>query len=162
LFRAAISRCVVWSCTQIRNARRFGCSVRPGCSRKAVVTCLFSPGLDNSHHTKLDIHRHRSHSPNNAQQGLSDCPSVCPIYRPLQQRAVGLLPWAPRAGDIDRLLHGASAAGAAAFRSVSMYSSMAAVSSRCEQCHVSSRRSRLNTQTCLHRRRCHNQLLGAL
>ena len=73
LFRAAISRCVVWSCTQIRNARRFGCSVRPGCSRKAVVTCLFSPGLDNSHHTTLDIHRHRSHSHNNAQRGLSNC-----------------------------------------------------------------------------------------
>ena len=44
--------------------------------------------------------------------------SVCPICQPLQQRAVGLLLWAPRAGDIDRLLHGASATGAAAFRSV--------------------------------------------
>jgi len=32
-------------------------------------------------------------------------PSVCPI-RPLQQRAAGLLLWARRAGDIDRLLHG--------------------------------------------------------
>jgi len=31
--------------------------------------------------------------------------SVCPI-RPLQQRAAGLLLWARRAGDIDRLLHG--------------------------------------------------------
>ena len=49
----------------------------------------------------------------------SVCPSVCPIYRPLQQRAAGLLLWAPRTGDIDRLLHGASAAGAAAFRSLS-------------------------------------------
>lgn len=28
----------------IRNARRFGCSIRPGCSRQAVVSCLFSPG----------------------------------------------------------------------------------------------------------------------
>jgi len=44
--------------------------------------------------------------------------SVCPIYCPLQQSAAGLLLWTPRqAGDIDRLLHGASAAGAAAFRS---------------------------------------------
>jgi len=42
------------------------------------------------------------------------CTSVCPI-RPLQQRAAGLLLWAPRAGDIDRLLLGASAAGAAPF-----------------------------------------------
>jgi len=32
-------------------------------------------------------------------------PSVCPI-RPLQQRAEGLLLWARRVGDIDRLLHG--------------------------------------------------------
>lgn len=30
--------------TMIRNARRFGCSIRPGCSRRAVVSCLFSPG----------------------------------------------------------------------------------------------------------------------
>jgi len=33
------------------------------------------------------------------------CPSVCPIF-PLQQRAAGLLLWARRVGDIDRLLHG--------------------------------------------------------
>jgi len=36
-------------------------------------------------------------------------PSVCPIYRPLQQRSAGL----PRAGNIDRLLHGAPPAAAA-------------------------------------------------
>jgi len=46
--------------------------------------------------------------------------SVCPIYCPLQQSAAGLLLWTPgQAGDIDRLLHGASAAGATAFRSIS-------------------------------------------
>jgi len=33
------------------------------------------------------------------------CPSVCPI-RPLQQRATGLLLWARRVEDIDRMLHG--------------------------------------------------------
>ena len=44
---------------------------------------------------------------------LSVCPSVC-LIRSLLQRAAGLLLWAPRAGQIDRLLHGASAAGAAA------------------------------------------------
>jgi len=33
------------------------------------------------------------------------CLSVCPT-RPLQQRAAGLLLWARRVGDIDRLLHG--------------------------------------------------------
>jgi len=38
--------------------------------------------------------------------------SVCPIYRPLQQRAAGLLLGARRAGDIDRLLHGAPTTGA--------------------------------------------------
>jgi len=49
------------------------------------------------------------------RQGLCNgTVSVCPI-RPLQQRAAGLLLWA---ADIDRLLHGASAAGAAAFRSI--------------------------------------------
>ena len=37
---------------------------------------------------------------------LSVCLSVCPIYQPLQQRAAGLLLWARRVGDIDRLLHG--------------------------------------------------------
>ena len=36
-------------------------------------------------------------------------PSVCSI-RPLQQRAVGLLLWARRTGDIDRLLRGAAGA----------------------------------------------------
>ena len=58
---------------------------------------------------------------------LSVCPSVCPIYRPLQQRAAGLLLWALQAGDIDRLLHGASAAaGAAASRSISATGRLAA------------------------------------
>jgi len=46
------------------------------------------------------------------------CPSVCPIHPP-QQHVVGLLLWAPRVGDMDRLLHGASAAGTAAFQSIS-------------------------------------------
>jgi len=43
--------------------------------------------------------------------------SVCPI-RPLQQRAAGLLLWARRVGDIDRLMHGrrSSSSGAAARR----------------------------------------------
>jgi len=35
------------------------------------------------------------------------------------QHVVGLLLWALQAGDIDRLLHNASAAGAATFRSIS-------------------------------------------
>jgi len=34
------------------------------------------------------------------------CPFVCPIIRPPQAAATGLLMWARRAGDIDRLLHG--------------------------------------------------------
>jgi len=45
---------------------------------------------------------------------LSACPSVC-----LAHLAAGLLLWAPRTGDIDRVMHGASAAGAAIFRSLS-------------------------------------------
>ena len=47
-------------------------------------------------------------------------PSVCPIRRPLQQHAAGLLLSDPRAGDVERLLpapgtrqqHGAAAANA--------------------------------------------------
>jgi hypothetical protein len=31
---------------QIRNARRFGCSVRPGCTGRVIISCLFSPGSD--------------------------------------------------------------------------------------------------------------------
>ena len=52
------------------------------------------------------------------------CLSVCPTYRPLQAGAAGLLLWARRAGDIDR-------------------STLAAAErycSKCEQCHVVSRR----------------------
>jgi len=33
-------------------------------------------------------------------------PSVCLSYSPVQQSAAGLLLWARRVGDIDRLLHG--------------------------------------------------------
>jgi len=40
--------------------------------------------------------------------------SVCPIYRPLQLRAAGLLLGAPRAGDIDRQRRAPSSNGAAA------------------------------------------------
>ena len=41
----------------------------------------------------------------NGRVSVSKNPSVCPIH-PLQQRAAGLLLWARRVGDIDRLLHG--------------------------------------------------------
>lgn len=34
---------------QIDYAKRFGCSVRPGCSGRAVVVCLFSPRVDYAH-----------------------------------------------------------------------------------------------------------------
>jgi len=51
---------------------------------------------------------------------LSVRPSVFPSHLvPQPWRAAGLLLWAQRAADIDRLLHGASAAGAVAFRSIS-------------------------------------------
>jgi len=43
-------------------------------------------------------------------------PSVCPIYRPLQQRAASLLLGAPRAGDIDQLLQQARRAASAGHR----------------------------------------------
>jgi len=33
----------------IRGAQAFGCSVRPGCSGSAVVSCLFSPGGSGEH-----------------------------------------------------------------------------------------------------------------
>ena len=53
--------------------------------------------------------------------------SVCPIVRPPHSAAAGLLLWARRAGDSDRLLHGR------------------AHSSKCEQCHVVISRRKLNT-----------------
>ena len=62
------------------------------------------------------------------------CPSVCSICRPLQQHAAaGLLLWARQTRDIDqqRRALGARQHGAAC--------------SRCEQCHVVSRRRILNT-----------------
>ena len=43
------------------------------------------------------------------------CPSVCLSVPSCAAAAAGLLLWAPQAGDIDRLLHGASAAGASAY-----------------------------------------------
>ena len=43
----------------------------------------------------------------------SVCLSVCPIIRPLHAAAVGLLLWARRPGDIDRLLDGRRSAAAA-------------------------------------------------
>jgi len=66
-----------------------------------------------------------------AQQGLRNGTvsvrlSVCPA-RPLQQRAAGLLLWARRLGDIDRLLHG---------RCRSSADRSTARSSRCGQRHV--------------------------
>jgi len=60
----------------------------------------------------------------------SVCLSVCPIYRPLQQRAAGLLLWARRTGDIDRQRRPPSSTAA---------------SSKCGQCHVVSWRRKLNT-----------------
>jgi len=43
-------------------------------------------------------------------------PSVCLfIYRPLQQRAAGLLLWTRRPGNIDRLLHGRRSAANVTF-----------------------------------------------
>ena len=62
--------------------------------------------------------------------------SVCPIYRPLQQRAAGLLPWAWRTGDIDRQRRPSAPRSTA--------HSSTAFSSKCEQCHVVSRRRKLN------------------
>jgi len=53
-------------------------------------------------------------------------PSVCPVDRQQQQRAAGLLLRTRRAGDIDR-------------------QQSTALSSKCGQCHVDSRGTRLNT-----------------
>jgi len=57
---------------------------------------------------------------------LSVCLYVCPICL-LQQHAEGLLLWALRAGNINRLLPGMSAAGVAAFRSISTAANMGGV-----------------------------------
>ena len=64
-------------------------------------------------------------------------------HSPAQLRAAGLLLWAPLAGDIDRLLHGASAAGAAAFRSTSTAARRSAANASTVSCLQ--RRRKLNT-----------------
>ena len=56
--------------------------------------------------------------------------SVCPIIRPQQRRAAGLLLSAPRSGDIDR---------APSSKSAAARGSSAALSSKRGQCHVDSR-----------------------
>jgi len=73
-------------------------------------------------------------------------PSVCPVDRKQQRRAGGLLLSAVRAGDIGRQLRArcgkraATCAGAQQQRRRST-----ALSSKCGQRHVDSRRRRLNT-----------------
>ena len=66
--------------------------------------------------------------------------SVCPIDRQQQRRAAGLLLSAPRAGYVDRLLHGAPA-GCSRHDVLQV----PALSSKCGQRHVDSRCRRLNT-----------------
>jgi len=68
--------------------------------------------------------------------------SVCPVYLLLQQRAAGLLLSATRA-----VRYRSTAAGAQQQRRRhNTAHSNTAVNSKCEQCHVYSRRSRLNTR----------------
>jgi len=55
--------------------------------------------------------------------------SVCHVYRPLQQRAAGLLLSAPRAGDIDRQRRARSSYVAAAARRTAARRSAANASS---------------------------------
>jgi len=66
------------------------------------------------------------------------CPSVCPSCRPLHQRVVGLLPWARRTGDIDRLLHGrpAPSSKGAAAATASSVTFTAAVEGWTQTCSV--------------------------
>ena len=65
--------------------------------------------------------------------------SVPSIDRRMHAAAAGLLLWARQAGDIDRQRRVAA----------TERRSSTAISSRCEQCHVVSRRRKLNaTQTC--------------
>jgi len=79
----------------------------------------------------------------------SVCPSVCPSYRPLQQHAAGLLLWARWARDIDRLLHGhrrlQQARRAAAAGTQQHGAPQHGGQQQGGQCHVYSRRRRLNT-----------------
>jgi len=70
--------------------------------------------------------------------GCPSVPSVCTSYRALQQRAAGLLLSAQLAGEIPRLLHGRGSRQQRRRNST-------ALSGKREQCHVPSRRRRLNT-----------------
>jgi len=65
-------------------------------------------------------------------------PSVCPVYQPLQQRPAGLLLWVRRRRHRSISARPApDSNGAAAARCTA--------ANACEQCHVYSRRRRLNT-----------------
>ena len=84
-----------------------------------------------------------------AEQGLcngraSVRPSVCPIYQQQQRRPAGVLPSAPPAGTRYRSIV-ASAQQQGRCRSTA-HSSSTVISSKCEQCHVYSRRRRLNSE----------------
>ena len=80
---------------------------------------------------------HCSHS---TRQGPSVCLFVClSQLSGAAASAVGLLLWARRAGDIDRLMHGRCPVATAQHAHCST-----ALSSECEQCHVHSRRRKLN------------------
>jgi len=69
-------------------------------------------------------------------------PSVCPIDRQQQLRAVGLLLSAPRPADIDRQQAPALSSNGAAARGHST-----AISSKCGQCHVDNRGTTLNADS---------------
>jgi len=82
--------------------------------------------------------------------------SLCPVYRPLQQRAAGLLLGAQQAGDIDRLLHGAFTAARGSAANASSVTFTAVVEGWIQTCtellrqkknktHFSRRRSKTNS-----------------
>ena len=71
-------------------------------------------------------------------------PSVCPIYRQQQRRPAGVLPSAPPAGTRYRSI--VASAQQQGRRRSTAHSSSTVISSKCEQCHVYSRRRRLNSE----------------
>jgi len=86
---------------------------------------LASSALDPPLSLSFLICRNYIYSFDTARSGVyvtMGCPSVCLSYlapQPWHEASLLLLLCPPMAGDIDRLLHGASAAGAVAFRSIS-------------------------------------------
>jgi len=109
--RVAACNCIVASCDFIA---RFSRTAKPRNKVARVTSALVTLPARTVRHRSVYV----------TIRCLSVCQSVC-LSRLAPRRAAGLLLWARRPGDIDRLLHGRRSAAAAAPQQTS-----------CSECHV--------------------------